>query len=503
MELVRAGDAAAFETIYDRYSRGLVSFCRHLLGSLEEAEDAVQHTFLAAHRSMLADDRELHLKAWLYAIARNKCISMLRVRRERLGLDDELELVPSTSGLSAEVEQREDLRALLGDLQRLPDDQRAALVLAELGAHNHDEIAEVLDVRREKVKALVFQAREALIAARTARETPCAEIREQLATARGGTLRRGNLRRHLEDCPGCRAFRMDVQRQRAAMAIVLPVVPSLALKEAVLGGTLAAAGAGAGIGGGGAAAGGLAAAGGAKAAAAKLMVVAAVTSGATGTGYVAVHKINHGRAIPPAVVAASPAALPAEATGKPVAVHLAETPSTASTPLPAHRRHSARKRAHRAKRHHHARHRAEAPQPPGPPAVEAAEPQPQTITPAAAPAPQHGRGKAKGHDKHAKKDKKDKHVQAAPAPAPADTEGDDDAEHDDQDQENGDDGDGRKIDSLSLSHPRGGPPGQLKKNGIQPLPPPGHRKDAAAPAPANMPPGQAKRASGGGDQPAG
>src|SRR4051812_1526872 len=267
VELVRAGDAAAFEAIYDRYARGLVAFCRHLLGSLEEAEDAVQHTFLAAHRSMLAGDRELHLKAWLYAIARNKCISMLRVRRERVGLDDEVDLAPSTAGLSAEVERREDLRALLGDLARLPEDQRAALVLAEIGAHNHDEIAEVLDVRREKVKALVFQAREALIAAKTARETPCAEIREQLASARGGALRRGNLRRHLEDCPGCRAFRSDVQRHRAALSIVLPVVPTLALKEAVLGGAAAATAVGAGVGvGGTSAAGGLALVGGAKAA---------------------------------------------------------------------------------------------------------------------------------------------------------------------------------------------------------------------------------------------
>src|SRR4051812_11352969 len=377
--LVRAGDAAAFETIYDRYARGLVAFCRHLLGSVEEAEDAVQHTFLAAHRSMLADARELHLKAWLYAIARNKCISMLRVRRERLGLDDDLEVVPSTAGLSSEVEQREDLRALLGDLQRLPHDQRAALVLAELGAHNHDEIAEVLDVRREKVKALVFQAREALIAARTARETPCAEIREQLATARGGALRRGNLRRHLDECPGCRAFRMDVQRQRAAMAIVLPVVPSLALKEAVLGGLASATGVGAAVGGGGAAtAGGIAAASGAKAAAAKLMVVVSVAGGATGTGYVAVHKIDHGRTVPPAAVA-SPAALPVEATRERVAVHVASTPSTVSTPLPAHRpavtRHHA-KREHRARRHravakHGAHHR---------PVVTSGAPQPQSTT---------------------------------------------------------------------------------------------------------------------------
>ena len=55
--LVRDGDRNAFEEVYDRHSPGLLSFCRHMLGSLEEAEDAVQHTFLAAHRAMLADQR--------------------------------------------------------------------------------------------------------------------------------------------------------------------------------------------------------------------------------------------------------------------------------------------------------------------------------------------------------------------------------------------------------------------------------------------------------------
>ena len=79
-------------------------------------------------------------------------------------------------------------------------------MLSELGDLSHDEIAEVLGVRRDKVKALVFQARESLAGWRAARETPCAEIREQLATLRGGALRRATLRRHLARCPGCRAF---------------------------------------------------------------------------------------------------------------------------------------------------------------------------------------------------------------------------------------------------------------------------------------------------------
>ncbi|HEY8581977.1 MAG TPA: RNA polymerase sigma factor, partial [Capillimicrobium sp.] len=184
---MRAGDEAAFERLFDRYAPGLVSFCRHMLGSREEAEDAVQHVFVSAHRSLLDSDREMHLRAWLYAIARNRCLSVLRARREQVSLDDVDPARVSTAGLAAEVERREDLRAMLGDLQRLPEDQRAAIVLSELGAHTHDEIAQVLGVRREKVKALVFQAREALAGARLARETPCEEIREQLATLRGSS----------------------------------------------------------------------------------------------------------------------------------------------------------------------------------------------------------------------------------------------------------------------------------------------------------------------------
>src|SRR5206468_11348193 len=106
------------------------------------------------------------------------------------------------------------------------------------------------------------------------RDTPCAEIREELANARGGALRRGNLRRHLESCAGCRAYRAEVQRQRAALALILPVVPSFALKQAVLGGAAATA---ARLGGSSAATG---LAGGAKAAAAKVAVAAAIAGGA-------------------------------------------------------------------------------------------------------------------------------------------------------------------------------------------------------------------------------
>src|SRR5690349_17082045 len=76
VEQVRRGNEAAFDVIFERYHRGVLSFCRHMLASVEEAEDAVQHTFIQAYDSMRRSPRELKLKPWLYAIARNRCLSV-------------------------------------------------------------------------------------------------------------------------------------------------------------------------------------------------------------------------------------------------------------------------------------------------------------------------------------------------------------------------------------------------------------------------------------------
>jgi RNA polymerase sigma factor (sigma-70 family) len=297
-------DDAAFEALYDRYHRNLLAFCRHMLGSREEAEDVLQHTFLAAYRS-LPDGDEVRIKAWLYAVARNRCVSMLRARRDAVALEEDL---VATEGLVAEVDRRADLRALVRDVQRLPPAQREALLLFELGDSSHEEIATILGVRREKVKALVFQARETLMGWRAARETPCAEVREQLATLRGSALRRASIRRHVEQCAGCARYESEVHRQRAALAIALPVAPGAGLKAAVL--ASAVGGSGVAIGA-GAASSGMAGLG-AKGIAAKVLVTVAVAGGAGTGGYVTVEHIQKDRATPPA--RHEQAARPAHAT---------------------------------------------------------------------------------------------------------------------------------------------------------------------------------------------
>jgi RNA polymerase sigma factor (sigma-70 family) len=307
VRLVRRGDEAAFEAIYDRHHRGILAFSRHMLGSREEGEDAVQHTFAAAYRELVDTDKPIHLKAWLYAIARNRCLSLLRARREQVSLDD---AEPATDGLAAEVQRRQDLRDMLADLQRLPEDQRAALVLSELGALSHEEIAVSLGVRKDKVKALVFQARESLAASRQARETDCREIQEQLAVLRGGALRRSSIRRHVDQCAACQEFKAEVQRQRSAMAILLPVLPTMGLREGIMAAILGgggAAGGGALIAGGGAAAGGgILAASGAKSLAAKVLSIAAAAGAATGGGLAAIDKLSDAPADPRDPLALAP-----------------------------------------------------------------------------------------------------------------------------------------------------------------------------------------------------
>jgi len=108
-------------------------------------------------------------------------------------------------------------------------------------------------------------------------------VQEQLATLRGGALRRTEVRRHVSDCLACQAFKAETQRQRAAMAIVLPVVPALTLKGGVLGATTASAASGAagGAGGGGAAvaAGGASVAAGGASAVGGVLLASAVVAG--------------------------------------------------------------------------------------------------------------------------------------------------------------------------------------------------------------------------------
>ncbi len=156
------GDEGAFEELYDRHHAALLAFCRHMVGNREDGEDALQQTFLRAHRALAAGPTPDAVRPWLYAIARNRCLTLLAARKPPAVPAEDVEV--AFDGLAEDVRRRADLRELVADLARLPEDQRGALVLHELGDLAHAEIATVIGCPPDKVKALVFQARTSLIA---------------------------------------------------------------------------------------------------------------------------------------------------------------------------------------------------------------------------------------------------------------------------------------------------------------------------------------------------
>ena len=188
VQRLQAGDEGAFETIFKRHHAPLLSYCRHTLGNRDEAEDALQQAFIKAHQALLHGTAPRELRPWLYAIARNCCLSAITARRATTRLEEH---TPALAGLSEEVHGREDLRELVAGIGRLPEDQRSALLLAELDDLPHQAIATIVGCEVSKVKALIYQARTALIADRDAMGASCQDIREQLSVAHGGELRRG------------------------------------------------------------------------------------------------------------------------------------------------------------------------------------------------------------------------------------------------------------------------------------------------------------------------
>jgi RNA polymerase sigma factor (sigma-70 family) len=224
--LFRAGNEAAFGVIHDRYRQRLFAYTRQMLsGSRQDAEDALQDVFLRAYGALRADDRPVTLRAWLYRVAHNRCIDQLR--RVAPAPADVLDVsrTPLHDPL-AEAERREDLRRLVDDVRRLPEQQRSALLMRELEGLSYQELAGALGVTVPAVKSLLVRARIGLAEAVEARDAACGEVRAALASAHGRGVRSSGLaRRHMRDCPGCREYRHQLKLARRSFAALSPAAP--------------------------------------------------------------------------------------------------------------------------------------------------------------------------------------------------------------------------------------------------------------------------------------
>jgi RNA polymerase sigma-70 factor (TIGR02960 family) len=200
LERARAGDQHAFGELVEPYRSELHLHCYRILGSIHDAEDALQETLLAAWRGLGRFERRSTVRTWLYTVATNRALNMLRAakRRPQAGLtmppnvslpeptrraepvwiepypdvllDADLEDLP---GPEARYEAKEAISlAFVTALQLLPARQRAVLILRDVLGFRAAEVAQILDVTEESVTSALKRARATLESRRRVSEEP-------------------------------------------------------------------------------------------------------------------------------------------------------------------------------------------------------------------------------------------------------------------------------------------------------------------------------------------
>lgn len=234
--LAARGDRDAFTTIFRRFQQDLYRYCVAILGNSEDAQDALQNTMVKALGALPGERREIELKPWLYRIAHNESIDLIRRRRQTVSLEDDG--LPVGAGLAEQVETRHRLRQLLADVGELPERQRGALLMREAGGLEFEEIAAALGTTPGVARQTLYEARLGLREMDAGRNMECTAVTKALSDGDGRVRRRRDLSAHLKACAECRLFAEEIgSRQRALASISpLPALAAAALLQGLAGG---------------------------------------------------------------------------------------------------------------------------------------------------------------------------------------------------------------------------------------------------------------------------
>ncbi|HEV7918277.1 MAG TPA: RNA polymerase sigma factor, partial [Solirubrobacterales bacterium] len=159
--LASRGNAGAYDALYARYHRQIHAFIYHLLGwraNAADADDLTQDALTAAFRAIPTRRPDGSFKSWMFAIARNRTLDHLRAVKPIAGDIDGME-IPDGDSIADTVEQRAEVSWLLAAVKNLPDRQREALVLRELGGLSHEEIGRSIGTSSAGAKQLIVRAR--------------------------------------------------------------------------------------------------------------------------------------------------------------------------------------------------------------------------------------------------------------------------------------------------------------------------------------------------------
>jgi RNA polymerase sigma factor (sigma-70 family) len=180
-QMLNAGPDRTAEQLFEDYSGRIYRYCLARLGSPEEAEDALQGTYLNAWRSLKGGVRPREPRPWLFQIASNVCSTVLRSRLR--GARVELRSPHALDYVASSRDPGDELVGLSAALEALPERQRHALLLRDWRGLSYNEIAAELDVSYAAVETLLFRARQALATflVKPPRRTLSARVREAVS----------------------------------------------------------------------------------------------------------------------------------------------------------------------------------------------------------------------------------------------------------------------------------------------------------------------------------
>lgn len=166
VERARDGDTRAFADLVRRHQGPVFRFLLRMTGSRDEAMDLAQETFMKAWQALPRWQPRAQFRTWLFQIARNGALDVLRRRGavEFVPIEDEPVAVAQDPGPDEQLDTRERYRLLEAALQRLPAEHREILLLREIESLSYAEIAVALGIQEGTVKSRIARARVALLA---------------------------------------------------------------------------------------------------------------------------------------------------------------------------------------------------------------------------------------------------------------------------------------------------------------------------------------------------
>ena len=165
-------DQEALKVIFKRHKEGLFNFALRFVGNRADAEDAVSHTFMMVCEKRYTVSPQSSFKTWAYTVARNVCLTRIRARNKTFSLwspknndpehDQAIDVIDPKGIARDQLNGKEIMAIVQKAIYKLPEEQKEALLLREFNGFTYEEISQVLSCSLEKVKILIFRARNHL-----------------------------------------------------------------------------------------------------------------------------------------------------------------------------------------------------------------------------------------------------------------------------------------------------------------------------------------------------